>query len=1019
MIGLVAALASSRGVAQSPPPPSTEFAFERVAQLEKELRSEEAASVRRAADELADVAFAWLFESPPASAFAPPFAEEWSALVADRDLPEFDRDTLLAHLEVMFEECQGDRLPARVPDRRALVEAHVAREACTDEVAAALQLLAARTLQRAAAAARRDPQLPPLLDPEPVVDEALSAWDRATPWSDLAPEALPWRIDLFAEQHALPIARRAALRAAARARGASEWPELAQRARRGASPALVASLAQASDLALRFTFASRHDEADLLGALEGAAELGASLADPALRRRVLASLVDAQIQRGDLVAAGSLLDSLLPMLAEEGVVADGAHLMAAVALRRLGRWEECLELLTRAAAPHGDPEIEARAAGELGIAYGDLGMLELAAEWIEREWSGTKTLAVASRVAASFHRADLLERTRDLAGAAALLEETLARPTLTSQAPFARARLLIRLAHVKLLQEESSATPSARASRATLELALADPRLRAPDRVDGELLLALIALLDGDPVGARAAVARVDASLTGSRASGLGVLARPLRETLLAHAALRLEASDSELRERRNGARAALSAWSDEWRRIAPREGGVGFLQLASRRMLVGALVALELRLEPDGRSALARLDEIGALGSVARAISSAPVPADRPLAPGRGLLLYLPSWIGSQVVVIDGDGAALAPIANELRLVALADELDVSLQLAVTTAPTAEFEAEFAAQVEAARAALLPEPLAARVRGWSAVDVVVGEPLAALPMGLLLGPKLPVSWLPSAVVGAAIEARPRVRAALDVAWIAAPAIASDPRELSPGLVAQLRLRDEFAGGRLLALEGPAATRTALAAALGQGVTLLHCFTHGSFDAARRRPAGLQLTDGRGGLEVLWCDQLAPLDGAVDAVILATCNAGRGPRRIGDEGISDLGGAFLARGARSVLLTHASVPAAATARLMAAVHGELARGASLAGALATASSSVDPEARRVAALFRVVGLGHEPLFERGRFAPATPTATRVLASGRAPGAAAVLALGSAIVIALIVAMVRRRSGNRR
>lgn len=965
-----------------------------VARWQAALDSGDAAAVRRAGVLLLRRATALLHRAAP-PALAPPLEVEWRALTDGAASIALDRDLLLLHLEVLLEACRDDALPDGVTDVHELVARHAAAEADAVPLAGVLSLLVEETFARAAAAAVDEPGVPPPLPYEEVVDEALAAWEATEEWSALPPAQVGWRIERHAAERQLSIRQRVELHAIAHAAsgGAPIRPDELQQ------------LLHCVELALRALPPGGRVEQqgfDVLSAAAAAAERGGA---PLLARAARAAAVDGAVQRGDLAAASRHLETLLPQLHDRSLPHDFAHLVGAVALRRLGRWDECLALLEAASRADGDPAFVARAAGEYGVALADLGLLDLAAPWIEREWSLARTLGAPSRIPALFHLADLRERQRDLAGSLALLREALAAPRADRDAARefgrSRARLLIRLGHSQLLAEQSGAAPGGerRASRRTLQEALGDPLLALPDRVDALQLLGLAALLDGDADAARAAVEQAGHDVAAAGSPPQSLLARALRETVLAMAALHgapvpLRAADAErLQERRAAAATVLAELVEEWRRIAPLEGGIGFLSLASRRALLGALIELELRLEPDGASALARLDEVGALGSLVRAAgaaasAAAPPPSQR-CAPGSGALVWLPSWIASRVLLIDAEGVALFPLASELALEQATQSLDLALQLSVSGA--APLDAEERAQSAAAwRAALLPAAAEERCAGWRERTVVLGEPLENGPPALLFEDGRPVATLPSLRAATVLAARPRAPAAIDVAWVAAPQVervAEGPLPPLDARVAELSLREPFAGGRLVALEGGAATAAALRATLAQGVTLLHCFTHGRFDPARRRPAGLLLCDGGGGADALWCDQVAALGGRVDAVLLAVCSAARGPRRIGDDSIGDLGGAFLAAGARSVLLTHAPVPIAATARLMAAIHGELARGASLAGALATARGALDEEAAQVGALFRVVGLGHEPLFAPGRFKSAAANERRPLSRG--------------------------------
>ncbi|MCI0634546.1 MAG: CHAT domain-containing protein, partial [Actinobacteria bacterium] len=87
--------------------------------------------------------------------------------------------------------------------------------------------------------------------------------------------------------------------------------------------------------------------------------------------------------------------------------------------------------------------------------------------------------------------------------------------------------------------------------------------------------------------------------------------------------------------------------------------------------------------------------------------------------------------------------------------------------------------------------------------------------------------------------------------------------------------------------------------------------------------------------------------------------------AARGHRRVGEDGGTHLGGAFLYAGADAVVLASASVEVAATAALVEVLHRELAAGKDVAHALHAARRAVAEKEPHpyYHSLLRVVGLG--------------------------------------------------------
>jgi tetratricopeptide (TPR) repeat protein len=979
----------------------------RLEWLERALRSDADDDVRRASDALVDLACELVAGAPPrpASSAVRAIVERWRSAVP----PSFEVGELAAHLEVLFEDFDGDRLPDGSAELSERLARHASAEGCDPPLAAAVAVAARRALAAAGAAALAQPGLPVALDPDSAATElidALSDPSKVRSRSDAA---------LCAEWHAvvegLPLATRLAAQA--------EWSGCAATE---VTSTRIFWLLRAVDGALRCGHSSRHPPRTQGELLSIVAAEAAALADPLARGEALAVLVDAMLQRGDDAAAIAALDELTPLLAPGGGASDAARVRAGAALRLLGRWDECLALLEPLALRPGDDAVTARAAGEYGVACADLGMLDVAARSLGRELELARRLGGASEVAACYHAADLLERRRDLEEAAALLRRTLARGELFADVPRDRARLRIRLAHAEMLAEEATAGPvAARRSVATLREALADPRLLRPDAVDVHLLLALAALLDRDDARAAAELAVADAAIQSLPAADPGLTSRALRDTLAMELALRRHArgepdagvgATSLLVAREAGA-ATLARTIAQWRRVAPREGGIGFLGIASRRALLSALLALDQVVEPDGGTALERLDAIGALGSVVQRLAArngAPDTAAwiaRRREEGDVFVVVIPSWLGSRLLLIDAGSVEIHDLPGELRL------------------------AHHPAR-------LLPRAVAQRLEGRPRVHLVASAPVASLPLEEGFAGVTAVSFLASLTVGAALADGATATHGLDAALLAVPELGSGgpagsiPPPLPETLASTMRFGQHFGSTAHREVTGRAADRAALASLMRERPRLLHLFVHGAFDSERRRPGGLWLAGDRAtggaaaggdlaggehaGSDIVWCDQLEAMGPtSIGSVILSSCGAARGPQRIGDDGTTDLGGALLAAGARSVLLSRADLPAAATAALMERVHASLAAGATPAEALAAARRA--PGLAEVAASFRVVGLGHEAPFPGG-LAPAGRAGLAAPAALAFPGGrGGAVALG-ALVLSAAAFVVRRRRAAR-
>jgi CHAT domain-containing protein len=150
---------------------------------------------------------------------------------------------------------------------------------------------------------------------------------------------------------------------------------------------------------------------------------------------------------------------------------------------------------------------------------------------------------------------------------------------------------------------------------------------------------------------------------------------------------------------------------------------------------------------------------------------------------------------------------------------------------------------------------------------------------------------------------------------------------------------------------------------SATVAAVGSALrssSLVHVAAHGTLRADNPLFSSIQLADGP-----LTVYDLERLDPHVDTVVLAACESGRDVVLAGDE-LLGLSAAFLSRQTRTVVASVVPVPDAETGPLMVAFHRQLAAGATVAAALATAQETVDPDnvaAVAAAAGFVCIGAG--------------------------------------------------------
>jgi hypothetical protein len=463
---------------------------------------------------------------------------------------------------------------------------------------------------------------------------------------------------------------------------------------------------------------------------------------------------------------------------------------------------------------------------------------------------------------------------------------------------------------------------------ALADVAWRDERLDEGDRLADEIE----ARLDGVAPEARGAQAGDRAQLA----------------TLRAHLALARGCDDAEAALRLADLEGAYAGLLERWRAVPHRKGGVGFLHPTNRRAILSELVRLELRVHgPDAgaRRALGHVLRAQAQGSLAREIGIAACDAadvERELlGPGRGLLVYVPGADRSHVFAWDAERI----VCREIEPVYAIDAAYRDIGNAIATLPHVDPKAARAAGdallASAAPLArrLMPDEIAARVRAWKSITVAGDELFddvcfAALRVdGIgVLGLERALEHVPSIPLGVHLaRTRPAATARAsgpELVFVAAPEPNAALAERYAKL-ARLELAPEaarracgpFAGPRVRALTGAGATVAALRAALVPSVRVLHLMVHGVFDRGRERGQGLLLAGDPG---VLWTDGI---DAASDGlrppalVLLSVCGGKRGDVRHGDDGISHMAGALLARGARCVVTSAGDLDFAAQQEL--------------------------------------------------------------------------------------------------
>ncbi len=558
----------------------------------------------------------------------------------------------------------------------------------------------------------------------------------------------------------------------------------------------------------------------------------------------------------------------------------------------------------------------------------------------------------------------------------------------------------------------SSAAEHAAAERA-LETMARDPN--AAVRKPALRRLLRLAMLREDPKEAARYLEQLEA---------LGGRLSPGDTSLQTELLLRQDAtapcSRDQLRAQLTAQSTAFADLLASWQRTPHRAGGSGFLHYLDRREAIGQLIAITLRAAAKTGEAPPEAAVAEALGHVLatqthstlaqRLATTPPSVADlmASLAPGHGIVLYLPTRAVSHVFVVErggvshhllGRGAVAIRTDLEPFLAALGDatnRIDHAPQRARDLAARLRELGATLAQT------LVPPAVRARLATWSALTVIGSELLHGAPSGSAdagLANYLPIECLPwgekttfgerfaidhntslpvwrqlgQRVGPAGPQSQLRLFGCLrptDGAHEAAGPIADGDR-LGPALAKvgavferrNLHL-DEQCSLTRLAPKGakPEQRRTAPSLAV--------FVAHGGYDANLERGAFLQFHDGR--LACAAAEDLGtPEQPFADIVVLAACRAAKGPTRAGDS-FANLGGAFLLAGATTIVQSRFDLPLHGTRAVLDELLQRLARGESCAAALRAArcaaqQGGADPLAPYRTGVLQVHGYGQAPL----------------------------------------------------
>ncbi len=682
-------------------------------------------------------------------------------------------------------------------------------------------------------------------------------------------------------------------------------------------------------------------------------------------------LFEVQLLRADAAWTRALraLASLEREVAASGVsqsaqasVTAGIHVEAALVAVELGRIDEALREIDaiRSAARDVQPPELARAllAEALFVEADARGMLEQFSTIVE-----------------------LIDGNLDALGAAA--------PTRRALIDLQRANAVAQLVRRgdSRLDEALQGLDAAAASR---ELAL-ESRIKAL-ALAAEIALdvGLVAEANKRLSQARALLAEEQAEL--SKPGGAELAAVEAR----AEFAERDDADEPARRVALERLRSAYLGFLDDWAAVERPPGGLGFLQQASRRSVISELCAAELQVDPGDDGVLAAFEHVlraQACGSLALRLgaprASLRAVQGRLLADGdHGMVVFVPGADRLHVFALDRERLACSEVPHYRALRA---RIRVFLEV-LTEATTGDASESSESRVrwlleESAglTAALVPPEVGTRLSSWSAVTFVGLDLLEGLPAEVLtfdrealLGETHAVDTLPSIPSGLAFERRVGTHSASEHLFLGAagapavgPAVGLVRFELSQA--EQASLTAAYDPERTRVLLDARVTPQALMTGGLDDFRVVHLFAHGVYDPRRVRGATLALASSDGGDGLFGCEEVERCS-VGGLVILSACSAGLGPRRLGDDSLAHLGGAFLAAGARAVVLSRAKIELRSAVRGSTRLHARLAAGDSPAQAMRVARAAVasgprdDPNERWRVARTQVLGLGQLPLF---------------------------------------------------
>ncbi len=443
---------------------------------------------------------------------------------------------------------------------------------------------------------------------------------------------------------------------------------------------------------------------------------------------------------------------------------------------------------------------------------------------------------------------------------------------------------------------------------------------------------------------------------------------------------MRSRLSTASVEQIRDGLETCVLQLFERVKELEPRPGGAGFFHYGPPRDLISELVERCIDAEPGPAGlerALGWILKSQALGSMARLEAYEFDGFDKVRAAlvtgSRGVLVYLPSPIQTHVFGFDSESLWHEKLE---RAWFIEKHREAFLYDGLYTNERGQNYANLATNLAHA---IIPERVLAHMAHWK--EVSIGGlgltdyiPYEVLPFDgkQLFGQRFDVAYLPSVPIGVLLANRalPTSSAtAPSIALFLAPTTPAGLEQEFPPIVLSEEQRKRLGCDRpneVAVWQADAATFMNLRTAAASGAKVLHLFMHGDPDPNRARPAGLLFAASDGSPARVSCQDIENLGQVPPIVILSVCGAQKGRKRKGEDGLTHLGGAFLAAGAQAVILSPDDLEVDGTLALVAFLQDHLLNGEAPARALAGAIEDLKRESAFTDPKFasmHVMGLG--------------------------------------------------------